>query len=234
MAGADMTDTEHDSTYKIAIIPVTAFQQNCSLLWNPATKRAAVIDPGGEPGRILDAISRLDLTVEAILLTHGHLDHAGGAKALKGVLDEAAAARGDIAVPILGPDIRDQFLLEGIEDAQVAFGMTGLRNVLPDRWLQDGEQLEIAGMRLDVLHIPGHSPGHVVFVERAMRFAFVGDTVFRGGVGRTDFPYGNGPELIDGIKSRLLPLGDDIAFVCGHGPGSHLGIERRENPFLQR
>jgi hydroxyacylglutathione hydrolase len=228
-----MTDTQQDAAYKIAIIPVTVFQQNCSLLWNPATRRAAVIDPGGEPGRILDAISRRDHAVEAIRLNPGHLEPAGGAQGLKGVLDEAATKRGEPAVPILGPDLRDQFLLEGIQAAQVGFGMTGLRNVLPDRWLRDGEQLDIAGMRLDVLHIPGHSPGHVVFVERALRFAFVGDTVFRGGVGRTDFPYGNGPELIDGIKSRLLPLGDDIAFVCGHGPGSNLGTERRENPFLR-
>jgi glyoxylase-like metal-dependent hydrolase (beta-lactamase superfamily II) len=218
--------------FRTAIVPVTPFKQNCSLIWEPDTLRAAVVDPGGEPGRILDAIGRLGLAVELILLTHGHLDHAGGAKALKGVLDEARAARNLPPVPLLGPDIRDKFLLEGIETAQAAFGMTGLRNVLPDRWLAEGDVVEVGRMRFDVLHVPGHSPGHVVFVETSRRFAFVGDTLFQGGVGRTDFPYGDGPQLIAGIKRKLLPLGDDIGFICGHGPGSSFGAERLRNPFL--
>jgi hydroxyacylglutathione hydrolase len=220
--------------FRTAIIPVTVFQQNCSLIWEPDTRRGAVIDPGGEPGRILDAISRLGLEVEAILLTHGHLDHAGGAKALKGALDAIRTEQGLPPVPLLGPDMRDQFLLEGIETAQAAFGMTGLRNVLPDRWLVEGDTVEIGRMRFDVLHVPGHSPGHVVFVEATRRFAFVGDTLFRGSVGRTDFAYGDAPALIGGIREKLLPLGDDIGFTCGHGPGSYFGTERRSNPFLAR
>jgi hydroxyacylglutathione hydrolase len=218
--------------FRIASVPVTVFKQNCSLVWEPDTMRAAVIDPGGEPGRILDAIGRLGLQVETILLTHGHLDHAGGAKALKGVLDQARTERGEAPVPLLGPEKQDQFLLEDIENAQTTFGMTGLRNVLPDRWLHEGDVVELGRMRFDVLHVPGHSPGHVVFIEATRRFAFVGDTVFRGGVGRTDFSYGDHATLIEGIKTKLLPLGDDISFICGHGPGSSFGVERQGNPFL--
>ena len=219
--------------FRIAIVPVTVFQQNCSIVWQPASMRGAVIDPGGEPGRILDAISSLGVKVEAILLTHGHLDHAGGAKALKGELDQARADRGEAPVMLIGPDSRDRFLLEGIEEAQKAFGMSGLRNVVPDRWLTEGDVVEVADFRFDVLHVPGHTPGHVVFVERARRFALVGDTLFRAGVGRTDFPYGDGALLLAGIKEKMLPLGDDISFVCGHGPSSSFGAERAANPFLQ-
>ncbi len=218
--------------FRIATVPVTLFKQNCSLVWEPATMRAAVIDPGGEPGRILDAIGRLGLAVELILLTHGHLDHAGGAKALKGVLDQQAAERGAPAIPLLGPDERDRFLLEDIENAQTAFGLTGLRNVLPDRWLADGDTVELGALRFDVRFVPGHTPGHIVFIEQTHRFAFVGDTLFRGGVGRTDFTYGDHATLIDGIRGRMLPLGDYIAFICGHGPGSTFGAERETNPFL--
>jgi hydroxyacylglutathione hydrolase len=218
--------------FRIATVPVTLFKQNCSLVWEPDTMRAAVVDPGGEPGRILDAIGRLGLEVETILLTHGHLDHAGGAKALKGVLDQSRANRGAPPVPLLGPDERDRFLLDDIENAQTTFSMTGLRNVLPDRWMHEGDVVELGRLRFDVLHVPGHSPGHVVYVEQTRRFAFVGDTIFRGGVGRTDFSYGDHAALIDGIKTKLLPLGDEITFICGHGPGSSFGVERQTNPFL--
>ena len=221
------------SDIKVALVPVTVFQQNCSLVWDPATMRAAVIDPGGEPGKILDAITRLGLRVELILLTHGHIDHAGGAKALKGELDAARAGDDLPAVPIVGPDIRDTFLLEGIEDAQKQFGMSGMRNVTPDRFLTEGETVPLGALSFEVLHVPGHTPGHLVFFERAARVAFSGDTVFRGSVGRTDFPYGDGPQLSAGIKAKLLPLGDDVTFIPGHGPASTLGAERQDNPFLQ-
>ncbi|MBU6498811.1 MAG: MBL fold metallo-hydrolase [Rhodospirillales bacterium] len=215
--------------FKLAIIPVTVFQQNCALLWDAETLRAIVVDPGGEPGRILDAIGRLGLKVEMILLTHGHLDHAGGAKALKGVLDEGREA----PVPLLGPDARDAFLLDGIEEAQKAFGMGGLRNVRPDRFLAEGDTVEAAGLRLEVLYVPGHTPGHIVFFAREQKFAVLGDTLFKGSVGRTDFPYGDGALLLAGIHGKLLPLGDDVTFICGHGPGSTIGAERAGNPFLQ-
>ncbi len=218
---------------KVALVPVTVFQQNCSLVWETETMRAAVIDPGGEPGKILDAIARLGLQVELILLTHGHLDHAGGAKALKGELDVVRGARNLPAVPIVGPDIRDTFLLDGIEEAQKQFGMSGMRNVTPDRFLTEGETIPLGALSFEVLHVPGHTPGHLVFFERAARVAFSGDTVFRGSVGRTDFPYGDGPQLIAGIKAKLLPLGDDVTFIPGHGPASTLGAEREDNPFLQ-
>ena len=219
--------------FQIAEIPVTIFRQNCSVIWEPDTRRAAVIDPGGEPGRIIDLINRQGLNVEVILLTHGHLDHAGGAKALKGALDEARAARGEPPVPVLGPDERDGFLLELIESGQKAFNMTGLRNIRPDRWLTDGDVVEVGNLRFDVLHCPGHTPGHIVFVEPTQKIAFVGDTLFKGGIGRTDLGAGNHDALMASIKGKMLPLGDDFSFVCGHGLGSTFGVERESNPFLR-
>lgn len=221
------------SRFQIAIIPVTAFRQNSSLIWETESKRCAVIDPGGEPGRILDAIDNFDLVVEKILLTHGHLDHAGAALPLKAVLDERAAAAGLPPVPIIGPDERDRFLLEGIEEQARHYGLTGLRNVLPDQWLHEGDVVELGALRFDVLHCPGHTPGHIVFVEKTERFAIVGDVLFQGSIGRFDFPYGDGPALRQAILEKLLPLGDDIAFICGHGSNSSFGVERQTNPFLQ-
>jgi hydroxyacylglutathione hydrolase len=228
-----MPHLEAAPDHRIAIVPVTLFKQNCSIVWQTGSMRGAVIDPGGEPGLILETISRLGVKVEAILLTHGHLDHAGGAKALKGELDGERAGRGEPPVPLIGPDERDRFLLDGIEEAQKAFGMQGLRNAQPDRWLREGDVVEVGDLRFDVLHVPGHSPGHVVFVEKSRRFAFVGDTLFRNGIGRHDFPYGDGAALIAGIKEKMLPLGDDIAFVCGHGPSSSFGAERAGNAFVK-
>ena len=221
------------SAFQFAIIPVTVFRQNCTILWDTTTRACAVIDPGGEPGRIIDALNRLGLMPEKILLTHGHLDHVGGAKALKGVIDEARATAGLGPVPIIGPDERDRFLMENVEEQAARFNITGLRSVLPDQWLVEGDVVELGGLRFDVLHCPGHSPGHMVYVEKTARFALVGDVLFRGGVGRTDFPYGDHEALISAITTKLLPLGDDITFICGHGEGSSFGVERRENPFLQ-
>lgn len=220
------------SAFRYAVIPVTVFRQNCSVIWETASKRAMVVDPGGEPGRIIDAINRLGVKPELIVLTHGHLDHAGGAKALKGVFDAARAEAGLGPVEIVGPDVRDQFLLESIETQAAQFGITGLRNVTPDRYLVEGDTVALGALRFDVLHCPGHTPGHIVFVERAQRLALVGDVLFRGGVGRTDFPYGDGEALLRCIHNKLLPLGDDVSFICGHGEASNFGAERIGNPYL--
>jgi glyoxylase-like metal-dependent hydrolase (beta-lactamase superfamily II) len=211
------------SDFKASIIPVTPFQQNCTILWNEESKSAAIIDPGGDVGRILEAVAKLAVRPEKILLTHGHIDHAGGAAALKEALG---------GVPIEGPDERDLFLLEGLQQQGRGYGMDA-RNVVPDRWLKEGENVTVAGLVFQVLHCPGHTPGHLVFFSEAMRFALVGDVLFRGSVGRTDFPYGDSDALIASITAKLLPLGDDVAFICGHGPGSTIGVERQANPFLR-
>jgi len=211
------------ATLQIAVIPVTMFQQNCAIVWDKDTRDCMVVDPGGEPGRIADALSRLDLLPQMLLLTHGHLDHAGGAKALKGIIDEARAKQG----------LRDKFLLDGIEAQARTYSMTGLRNAEPDRFLTEGEVITLGGLSFDVLHCPGHTPGHLVFVEKAARFALMGDVLFRGSVGRTDFPYGSHADLLESIQTKLLPLGDDMNFLCGHGEGSSIGAERSSNPFLQ-
>jgi glyoxylase-like metal-dependent hydrolase (beta-lactamase superfamily II) len=212
-----------------AIIPVTPFQQNCALLWDDASKRAVVVDPGGDVDRILGAIDQMGVTVERILLTHGHLDHAGGAAGLA----EALSARpGAAPVPIEGPDRRDEFLLGGIAEQAAKYGFEA-RNPSPSRWFEEGDSILLGSHRFDVLHCPGHTPGHVVFVNHAAKFALVGDVLFQGSVGRTDFPYGDHDALITAIKTKLLPLGDDFSFLCGHGPGSSIGQERQTNPFLR-
>ncbi len=208
---------------KGAIIPVTAFQQNCTLLWDDGSKHGVVVDPGGDPDRILTAIREADVTVERIWLTHGHLDHAGGAADLRDQLN---------GVPIEGPDRRDEFLLHGLEAQGAQYGFQ-VRNVTPDRWLVEGESVSLGDHRFAVLHCPGHTPGHVVYVNHAARFALVGDVLFQGSIGRTDFPYGDHEALIEAITAKLLPLGDDFSFLCGHGPGSSIGAERAHNPFLR-
>ncbi|HUB16076.1 MAG TPA: MBL fold metallo-hydrolase [Acetobacteraceae bacterium] len=214
-----------------AIVPVTPFQQNCAILWDDASKHALVVDPGGDVERILAAIDQAGVTVEQILLTHGHLDHAGGAAELAETLRRRA---GDpAAIPIEGPDERDAFLLSGIAEQARAYGFNA-RNVTPNRWLREGEAVVLGEHRFDVLHCPGHTPGHIVFINQAARFALLGDVLFQGSVGRTDFPYGDHAALIEAIVTKLLPLGDDLQFLCGHGPGSTLGAERRSNPFLPR
>jgi glyoxylase-like metal-dependent hydrolase (beta-lactamase superfamily II) len=206
-----------------AVIPVTPFQQNCTLLWDEVSKQAVVVDPGGEVDRIQEAIKQAGVSVGHIWLTHGHLDHAGGADELRAALNN---------VPIEGPERRDEFLLQGLREQGSAFGFA-MRNVTPDRWLREGDHVMLGEHRFDVLHCPGHTPGHVVFVNRAARFALVGDVLFQGSIGRTDFPYGDHAALIRAITEKLLPLGDDLQFLCGHGPGSTIGAERRSNPFLQ-
>ena len=208
---------------KIAVIPVTPLEQNCTLITDAETGRTAIVDPGGDVDRIIAALNAAALLPEAIWLTHGHLDHAGGAADL--------AAR--LKLDIIGPDKRDETLLLTIEKQAASYGLAGLRNCTPTRYLIEGETLHLGPHTFAVLHCPGHTPGHVVFVNTEARFAQVGDVLFRGSVGRTDFPYGDHAALIASIQEKLLPLGDDMRFVCGHGPNSSFGAERVGNPFLQ-
>jgi hydroxyacylglutathione hydrolase len=205
-----------------AIIPVTLFQQNCTLIWDEATKRGAVVDPGGDLPAVREALAQTGVTVEKILLTHGHIDHAGGAAELKE----------ELRVPIEGPHRADEFLLNHLVESGRNYGMEA-RNVTPDRWLDDGDEVEVAGLRFQILHCPGHSPGSVVFFNPEQRFALMGDVLFQGSVGRTDLPGGDPAALMRSIKDKILPLGDDVSFICGHGPTSTVGRERVSNPFLR-
>jgi hydroxyacylglutathione hydrolase len=204
------------------IVPVTLFEQNCTVIWCEATKKAVVIDPGGDVPKIQAAIKQANVRVEKIWLTHGHIDHVGG----------AAELRDALKVPIEGPQMSDKFLLDNVVTSGARFGMTGVRDFAPDRWLDEGDQVSIGELTFDILHCPGHSPGSVVFFSREMRFAHVGDVLFNGSVGRSDIPGGNHATLIKSITAKLLPLGDDVGFICGHGPGSSIGQERMTNPFL--
>ncbi|HYZ22183.1 MAG TPA: MBL fold metallo-hydrolase [Rhodopila sp.] len=206
-----------------AIVPVTPFQQNCAILWDEASMAGMVVDPGGDVDRITAAIKQTGARIDKIVLTHGHLDHAGGAAELKETLG---------AVPIEGPDRRDRFLLDSLEVQAAQFGFAA-RNVTPDQWMQEGDVLTLGPHRFEVLHCPGHTPGSLVYVNQAARFALVGDVLFQGSIGRTDFPYGDHAALIAAIKTKLLPLGDDMSFLCGHGPGSTIGAEKADNLFLR-
>ncbi len=211
------------SQIKVAIVPVTPFQQNCTILVCQATKLAAVVDPGGDVPLIRRAIEQTGGKVEKIFLTHGHADHAGGAAELREIL----------GVPIEGPQIADKFLLDGLEAASSRFGFA-CRNVAPDRWLDEGDHVTFGEARLDVLHCPGHTPGSVVFVNAPMQFCLVGDVLFEGSVGRTDLPGGDHATLMRSIETKLLTLDDNMTFISGHGPLSTIGAERAHNPFLQR
>jgi hydroxyacylglutathione hydrolase len=204
------------------IVPVTPFEQNCTIIWCEATRKAVVIDPGGDVPRIKDAIEKTGVSVEKIWLTHGHIDHVGG----------AAELRDALKVPIEGPHMADKFLLDNVVSSGARFGMTGVRDFAPDRWLDEGDRVNIGELTFDILHCPGHSPGSVVYFNTELRFAHVGDVLFNGSVGRTDLPGGDHATLIASIKQKLLPLGDDVGFICGHGAGSSLGQERITNPFL--
>ncbi len=206
------------------IIPVTHFQQNCTVLFDSETKRGVVVDPGGDVEVILQTLSENGLTIEAIWLTHGHIDHAGGAKALKQHLN----------VDIIGPHIDDKPLLERLETQAEKYGLAmKVENVLPDRWLTDGETVSFGDHVFEVYHCPGHAPGHVIYFNRAQNFAHVGDVLFHGSIGRTDLYGGNHEQLLESIRTKVLPLGDDVGFICGHGPGGRIGDERRTNPYLR-
>ncbi len=204
------------------ILPVTPFEQNCSLLWETATRRAAVVDPGGDVDDILAAIAAHGLTVERILLTHGHIDHVGGTAAL--------AAR--LGIPVEGPQRDDAFWMDQLPEQCSMFGFPATPALSPDRWLEDGDTVAVGGLALDVIHTPGHTPGHVCFIHRPSQLAVVGDVLFAGSIGRTDFPRGNHGDLIASIRAKLFPLGDEFAFIPGHGPMSTFGEERRSNPFV--
>ena len=205
------------------IIPVTPFQQNCAILFDDETKTGVVVDPGGDVENIVTAIEKNGFDIKEIWLTHGHLDHAGGAMELKEKLG---------GIEIIGSHKDDLLLLQNIEKQAATYGIGGMRNCTPDRFLEEGETVSFGDHHFKVFHCPGHAPGHVVFFNEAARFAHVGDVLFRGSVGRTDLPGGDHDQLMRSIKEKLLPLGDDIGFLCGHGPGGRFGEERRTNPFL--
>lgn len=215
--------TDQQSPLGIAVVPVTPFQQNCSIVWCTRTMQAVVVDPGGDLPVIERALGELSVEPVGIWLTHGHIDHAGAAMDL-------AAAR---SIPIIGPHEADKPLLDDLPTSALRFDMHGIKAVKPTRWLVEGDVVKVGDIAFAVLHVPGHAPGHVVFFQEDLRFLLAGDTVFAGSIGRTDFPYGDHDLLIDGIKGKLFPLGDDVQFLPGHGPASTLGEERRTNPFLQ-
>ncbi len=208
---------------KVIVVPVTAFEQNCSLLICEQGNRAAVVDPGGDIELILTAIERAGVEVEKILVTHGHIDHAGAVSEL--------AKR--LSIPIEGPQHGDKFWIDQLPEQASQFGFAKSETFEPDRWLEDGDIVEVGKEKLEVIHTPGHTPGHIVFYDAAGHQAVVGDVLFRDSIGRTDFPGGNHQDLLDSIRKKLFPLGDDTEFFPGHGPVSTFGDERRNNPFVK-
>jgi glyoxylase-like metal-dependent hydrolase (beta-lactamase superfamily II) len=208
---------------KIAVIPVTPFQQNCTLLVCEQTMHAALVDPGGDIEKILDVVAQTGVTLEKIFLTHGHMDHAGATAEL--------AERFNL--PVEGPHIGDKFWIDGIPEQSRRFGLAPAKSFTPDRWLNDGDQVRFGAITLDVYHCPGHTPGHVIFFDPASKIAQVGDVLFQGSIGRSDLPGGDHDTLIRSIKQKLWPLGSDVVFVPGHGPLSTFGDERRSNPFVR-
>ena len=215
-------EPKQEPPIRAAVVPVTPLRQNCTIVWCTKTMKAAVIDPGGEVPGLLTILAQHGLTLEKIWITHGHLDHAGGAAAMQ-------AATG---VPIEGPHPDDQFWIDDIGQNAARWGMPDARVFTPDRWLFDGDIVTLGDTQFEVYHCPGHTPGHVIFFHREGRFAQVGDVLFAGSVGRTDFPRGSFPDLVASITGKLWPLGDDVVFVPGHEQVSTFGAERRSNPFV--
>lgn len=206
----------------VFVTPVTPLQQNCTTVWCVKTRKAAVIDPGDSVDAVLAEVARRGLTLDAVWITHGHLDHAGG----------AAEMKEKSGVDIVGPHPDDQFWIDSIPEQGLRWGLPGARSFAPDRWLGDGDVVTLGETTWEVFHCPGHTPGHVVFFNREARFAQVGDVLFQGSIGRTDFPKSDHGALLNAIVTKLWPLGDDVTFVPGHGPHSTFGAERRTNPFV--
>lgn len=207
---------------RVEVVVVTPFQQNCSVIWCSKTLEGAVVDPGGDTDKIIAVIENHQLKITQILLTHGHLDHAGGASKLKR----------ELQIPVIGPHRGDDFWLQGIEKQAQNYGFPGAENCTPDQWLEEGETISVGNENLAVYHCPGHTPGHVVFYHKDSGLAFVGDVIFKGSIGRTDFPQGNHGDLISSITTKLWPLGDNTRFVSGHGGISDFASERASNPFV--
>lgn len=207
---------------KFEVVPVTPFAQNATLVWCDETLEAAIIDAGGEVSRLLEAVNSKGLKLTKLLLTHGHIDHAGGVADLKA----------QTGVPVIGPHKDDQFWLDGLGQQSRMFNFPEAQSITPDQWLNDGDQVQLGNSTLQVIHCPGHTPGHVIFFDDASKMAQVGDVLFAGSIGRTDFPQGNHQDLINSIKNKLFPLGDDVEFIPGHGPNSTFGEEKRSNPFV--
>ncbi|MDT4328355.1 MBL fold metallo-hydrolase [Methylomonas sp. MED-D] len=204
------------------IIPVTAYQQNCTLLVCERSRKAALVDPGGDLELLLAAVAQHDAELESILVTHGHLDHVGG----------VAALAEKLSLPIAGPHQDDDFWIQLLPEQCRMFGFPPTKIFKPDRWLRDGDSVQVGLNTLQVLHCPGHTPGHVVFYNSDARLAIVGDVLFKGSIGRTDFPRGDHQALLDSIRLKLWPLGDDVKFIPGHGPMSTFGAERKSNPYV--
>ena len=218
---APMTEATSQPPMRAAIIPVTPLQQNCSLIWCTRTMRGALTDPGGDLPRVRDALTKTGVTLEKILITHGHIDHCG----------EAGILAKELGVPIEGPHEADRFWISRLDEDGAKYGVNG-QVFEPDRWLDDGDTVTVGELELEVIHCPGHTPGHVVFFHRPSNFAVVGDVLFQGSIGRTDFPMGNHQDLIDAITKKLWPLGNDVTFIPGHGPTSTFGRERQTNAFV--
>ncbi|MBX3626457.1 MAG: MBL fold metallo-hydrolase [Rhizobacter sp.] len=210
-------------SFRYQTVPVTPFQQNCSIVWCDETMEGAVVDPGGELPRLVATAHKLGVTLKQILLTHAHIDHAGGTGTL---------AR-ELGLPIVGPHEADQFWIDGLPQQSAMFGFPPAETFTPTRWLHDGDTVQVGHCTLQVRHCPGHTPGHVVFFEPGSQRAFVGDVLFAGSVGRTDFPQGDFDTLVDSIRTRLWPMGDAVVFIPGHGPESSFGQERRSNPYVR-
>ena len=217
-----MDGSDAQPLIRAMIAPVTPLQQNCTIVWCARTGKAAVIDPGGETERLLAAVADKGLTLEKIWITHGHMDHAGGAAAIQ-------AATGAM---IEGPHRDDKFWIDGISDSGKRYGIPEALPFTPDRWLDDGDTVSLGETTFEVFHCPGHTPGHVIFFHRPSAFAQVGDVLFQGSIGRTDLERGDFEDLIASITGKLWPLGENVQFVPGHGPMSTFGEERRSNPYV--